>query len=158
LVDMADEERSQQTDKLAAEAGSSLAVVEKTYTRFLKTSGVNQVYGKPVEKDDIVIIPAAEVMSGIGFGVGHGYGVGDDEEGGASGMGGGEGGGGGGRTFSRPVAVVVASQDGVRVEPIVDPTKILLAAITAGGFMAAMILRIVSPRRALREMKADSVK
>jgi uncharacterized spore protein YtfJ len=155
---MANEQRSELKDRVVAEAGASLAVVEKTYRQFLKSTGVDQVYAEPIEKDGVIIIPAAEVISGIGFGVGHGYGVGDDEHEGASGMGGGEGGGGGGRTFSRPVAVVVVSQDGVRVEPVVDPTKILLAAITAGGFMAAMILRIISPRRALKEMKADSMK
>jgi uncharacterized spore protein YtfJ len=155
---MAKEERSNLINKVSPEVGSSLAVVERTYTELLKTSGVDQVYAKPIKKDDTLLIPAAEVISGIGFGVGYVYSSGDGDEGGTSGLGGGEGGGGGGRTFSRPVAVVVASPDGVRVEPVVDPTKILLAAITAGGFMIAMILRIISPRRALREMETDSMK
>lgn len=150
-------EDSSSIESAVPEAGASLSAFESTLERFFKTSGVDRVFGKPVQKGDTTIIPAAEVISGIGFGVGHGYGVGTDEKGGSSGTGGGEGGGGGGRSFSRPVAVVISTPEGVRVEPVVDPTKILLAAITAGGFMAAMFMRIISPRRALKELKSDSI-
>jgi uncharacterized spore protein YtfJ len=59
----------------------------------------------------------------------------------------GMGGGGGGRVFSRPVAVIVASPEGVRIEPVVDPTKIVLAALTTVGFMAGMFARMFKPIR-----------
>ncbi len=62
-------------------------------------------------------------------------------EGGESG-GGGVGGGGGGRTLSRPVASIVVDPNGVRVEPIVDVTKLWLAALTAAGFCFAMLARM----------------
>lgn len=153
---MAKQGESNSLENAAPKPGASLAAVEGTLDRFFETAGVDKVFGKPIEKGEAIVIPAAEVISGIGFGMGHGYAVGSDEEGGSSGTGGGEGGGGGGRTFSRPVAVVIGTPEGIRVEPIVDPTKILLAAITAGGFMAAMFMRIVSPRRALKELKGDS--
>ena len=42
----------------------------------------------------------------------------------------GSGGGGGGFVASRPVAVVEVGPHGVRVEPIVDPTKIAIAFFT----------------------------
>ena len=58
--------------------------------------------------------------------------------------GGGPGGGGGGRTFSRPVAVIVASTEGVRVTPVFDTTKIILAGLTALGFMFTTLLRMRS--------------
>jgi len=58
------------------------------------------------------------------------------------GEGGGGGGGGGGQTLSRPVAVIIASPDGVRVEPVADRTKVLMAAITAAGFVAGMFFRM----------------
>jgi hypothetical protein len=45
------------------------------------------------------------------------------------------------------VAVVIASPEGVRVEPVVDPTKIALAALTAAGFMLGMFFRMSNPRR-----------
>jgi uncharacterized spore protein YtfJ len=57
--------------------------------------------------------------------------------------GGGGGGGGGGRVLSRPVAIIIASPDNVRVEPVVDVTKISLAALTAGGFILGMLLRML---------------
>jgi uncharacterized spore protein YtfJ len=82
----------------------------------------------------------------MGFGAGYGSGpvnTESDEESEQEGTeAGGGGGGGGGRTLSRPVAVIVASPEGVRVEPVVDPTKIALAAITAAGFMLTTILRM----------------
>jgi uncharacterized spore protein YtfJ len=77
-----------------------------------------------------------------------GSGSGGDEDGGGEGTGG----GGGGRSFARPVAVIIASPDGVRVEPVVDVTKIALAAFTAGAFMVGMFLRMFSPRKALKDL------
>jgi uncharacterized spore protein YtfJ len=59
----------------------------------------------------------------------------------------GSGGGGGGYTFSRPVALVIASADGVRVEPVLDVTKIALAALTTAGFMLGMMARMVKQPR-----------
>ena len=47
----------------------------------------------------------------------------------------GRGGGGGGGTTARPVAAIIMGPDGVRVEPIVDPTKIAIAFFTAFGAM-----------------------
>ncbi|MCL4561015.1 MAG: hypothetical protein M1281_10410, partial [Chloroflexi bacterium] len=56
------------------------------------------------------------------------------ERGGAGG-----GGGGGGRTFSRPVAVIVITPEDVIVSPVVDITKIALAALTTFGFMLGVL-------------------
>jgi uncharacterized spore protein YtfJ len=61
-------------------------------------------------------------------------------------MGSGEGGGGGGRVLSRPVAAIVISPTGVRVEPIVDVTKIALAIFTTLGFMTAMLTQLRSTK------------
>ena len=137
-----------------ADTEQAFDVVQTTFDTFLESATVDAAYGNPIESGDTLIIPTAEVLSIVGFGVGSGYGSGasSDEQGGM-GSGGGGGGGGGGRVLSRPVAVVIASPQGVRVEPVFDVTKIALAALTAGGFMAAMILRMLSPRRALRELK-----
>jgi uncharacterized spore protein YtfJ len=77
--------------------------------------------------------------------MGFGSGSGGDEGGGGSGTGGG--GGGGGRVLSRPVAMIIVSPDGVEVEPVVDITKIALAALTAGGFMMGMFMRMMKSAR-----------
>lgn len=133
--------------------GRSQEMIQETLAKLLNTAGASNVYGKPIKHGDTTIIPAAEVIALAGFGVGSGYGIGSEAPEDVSGMGGGEGGGGGGRTFSRPVAVIIASEEGVRVEPVYDRSKILMTAITAGGFFLAMMIRMMRPRRGLRRIK-----
>jgi uncharacterized spore protein YtfJ len=116
------------------EADPSLAVTEETLGKFLAVADVGMVYGPPIRKADLTIIPTAEVFSIMGFGVG----------GGPSGSGGG--GGGGGESFSRPVAVIVVGPDGVQVKPVFDTTKLLLTAFTAIGFMVSTLARMRSGR------------
>jgi uncharacterized spore protein YtfJ len=124
------------------EHDDSVNMIQETMDTFLSAANVEAVYGEPVEKDDVVIIPSAEIVSLALFGVGTGYGINEEEENGEKQVGGGGGGGGGGRVLSRPVAVIIASSNGVRVEPVVDPTKIALALFTTIGFMFGMIARM----------------
>jgi len=100
-----------------------------------------------------MIIPTAEVLCAFGFGIGSGSGSTSDENPEKPSQGSGSGGGGGGRILSRPVAVVVASPEGVRVEPVVDITKIALAGLTAIGFMVGMMFRMSSRRPALPDIE-----
>lgn len=123
--------------------------INSTMDSFLETASVERVYGKPVEVGEIKIIPTAENLVIMGFGAGGGYGSADfdkeeedTEPGERTGEGGASGGGGGGRILSRPVAIVIASPEGVRVEPVADRTKVIMAAITAAGFVAGMFLRM----------------
>jgi uncharacterized spore protein YtfJ len=105
---------------------------------------VGAVYGEPIQHGETLIIPAAEVLSGVGFGVGFGGAetTSSGEGGVPVGESGGGGGGGGGRVFARPVAAIIATPDGVRVEPVVDVTKVALAALTAAGFIVSMLARM----------------
>ena len=106
------------------------------------------VYGEPVTQGEYTVITASEITVGMGYGYGGGGGTGPAGEGqeteSAQGeaMGYGAGGGGGGSTSARPVAVVEIGPNGVRVEPIVDPTKIALAAFTAFGAMFMMLSKM----------------
>ena len=128
---------------------STNEVVQSTMQQFLEGANVGRVYGRPVRHGEVTMIPAAEVIVAMGLGIGAGAGLGESEDSGAgSGFGGG---GGGGKTFSRPVAVVVSSPDGVRVERVLDPTKMALAVITAVGFMGGMLLRMMTVRSKLRQ-------
>lgn len=138
-------------------------VTQSTMDRFIDVARVESAYGEPVTHGDQLLITTAEVVGfmGMGFGGGSGYGSPSDEEAvQKSGdtetkMAGGEGGGGGGggNVLSRPVALIIASPQGVRVEPIVDVTKLGLAALTAFGFMAATLFKMSSYRRAVKSMK-----
>jgi uncharacterized spore protein YtfJ len=136
-----------------SELGKSLTMTEDVIGKLLGTSGASVVYGRPIKQGEVTIIPAAEVVAGVGFGSGFGYGLTSEDDDMPSNLGGGERAVGAGRTFSRPVAVVIISPEGVRVEPVRDRTKVLLAALTAGGFMAATLLRMISPKRALKELQ-----
>ena len=115
----------------AANTPADITIIQNTYEKFLGATNINVVYGEGVKHGDIIIVPAAEVVSVIGFGLGYGT-TSDNTTGG--------GGGGGGRVLSRPVALVVASPRGVRVKPILDVTKIAIAALTTTGLVLAMIL------------------
>ncbi len=124
----------------------SMDLVQETMDNFLGAASVTAVYGEPIQSGDNLIIPSAEILSGLGFGMGAGVGnnTGESDDGKpAQNSGGGGGGGGGGRILSRPVAVIIASPEGVRVEPVVDVTKVALAALTAGGFILGMLLRML---------------
>ena len=128
-----DEDPALTSGQAASAAGGRAADV---MTRLIEAADVEKVFAPPIAHGDTLLIPAAEVVAIAGFGVGAGSGSGPDADG-RTRRGGGGGGGGGGRTLSRGVAVVVSSADGVRVEPIVDLTKIALAGLTALGFVWA---------------------
>ena len=133
---------SQASESLGAY--SAVDTVQATMDKFLSAAHVEAVYGPPIREGETTVIPTAEVLSLAGFGLGSGsgsQGPGENENTGSGG-----GGGGGGRVLSRPVAAIVISPAGVRVEPIVDVTKIVLAVFTTLGFMAAMIARMWNPR------------
>lgn len=134
-----------------AEAGS--IVFQDTMEEFLATADVSVVYGEPIQHEDTLIIPTAEVLAGLGFGFGSGSGNSPEGTDQKPAEGSGFGGGGGGRILSRPVAVVVASPEGVRVEPVIDITKIALAGLTALGFMVGMMFRMTSRSRSFPEIE-----
>ena len=138
---MSEEMNAKIEEKVVIEdPGQALDAAQETMEAFIETADVSSVYGEPILHEETMIIPTAEVLAVAGFGAGYGAGGPQDS--------GGEGGGagGGGKTFSRPVAVVIADQNGVRVEPVVDPTKIAMTFFTALGFMVATIARMMRGR------------
>lgn len=91
---------------------------------------VNRVYGKPIERDGVVIIPAAEVGGGGGGG-------GGSDQSGSSGNGGGYG------LRARPAGAYVIREGNVKWEPAVDISSLL----TRVGLIAiglAVALRVFS--------------
>jgi uncharacterized spore protein YtfJ len=125
----------------AAAAGRAARVME----RLIAAADVSKVYAPAIEHGDRLLIPAAEVVAAAGFGMGSGTGDMGVRAGRAR-RGGGGGGGGGGKTFARSVAVVVSSPAGVEIRPVIDVTKIALAALTAAGFVWAAWKRTSEPK------------
>lgn len=107
------------------------------------------VFGEPVTVEDHTVITASEFSVGMGAGWGGGGGFGPDDEDAAEGGGGGigGGGGGGGSSMARPVAAIIMGPQGVRVEPIVDPTKIAIAFFTT---FFGMMIALAKARRFAR--------
>ncbi len=101
------------------------------------------VFSAPVVSGPYTIITASEVAAGGGFGFGSGSGPTDaPDESSATGQARQfASGGGGGGSSGRPIAAIVVGPDGVKVQPIVDPTKIALAAIGAWLSIALLLVR-----------------
>ena len=116
---------------------------EQALSRLVITASADAVFGEPVVNGDTTVIPCSEVAIGMGMGSGGGP---IDENGNPTGSG--SGGGGGAR--GRPVAAIVITQDGVRVEPIFDITKIVLASLTTGTFILLWIGRLFLMKRSSR--------
>ncbi|MGH7358745.1 MAG: hypothetical protein ACRDWD_01320 [Acidimicrobiia bacterium] len=109
------------------DAGSVGEQIERVVNRIAGDLTVGTVFGAPAQVGDRLIITAASVQRAGGFGFGSGSGA--DPQGGGTGRGGG--GGGGASTEGRPVAVIDVGPDGVRVQPILDLTRIGLTAVAA---------------------------
>src|SRR5690242_3656747 len=103
--------------------------VGQTVSRLLETAKAEAVFGRPVEREGVTIIPVSEVNVGLGVGGGKGINSMRGQEKQPSG----EGAGGGGSARGRPVAVIVLGRDGVSVRPVFDLTKVLLAVFTTAG-------------------------
>jgi uncharacterized spore protein YtfJ len=133
----------QAKDKAQTEAiVQGLNTLERVLTELTEGARSTAVFGEPVQHNDTLVIPCAEVTLGLGMGAGTGSGKEDDEEG----SGGGSGGGGG--AYSRPVAAIVVKPDHVRVEPVVDATKVVLAVLTTLAFVVYWINRLSAGRSA----------
>jgi uncharacterized spore protein YtfJ len=133
-------------DAAMAGAPRAAAKAAEVMERLIAAADVSKVYAAPITHGDRLLIPAAEVLAAAGFGMGSGTADPGDRAGRPR-AGGGGGGGGGGKTLARSVAVIVSSPEGVEVRPVIDLTKIALAALTAAGFVWAAWNGISRPKK-----------
>jgi uncharacterized spore protein YtfJ len=113
--------------------------------KMFESAQPSAIFSEPVVHGEYAVITASETIGGLGYGYGGGAGgddpMGENEDADSDGtsFGGGGGGGGGGTILARPVAAISIGPNGVRVEPIVDPTKIAIAFLTT---MAAIFMSL----------------
>jgi uncharacterized spore protein YtfJ len=109
----------------------------ETIERAKDTMTARRVFGDPVEKDGVTIVPAARVQGGAGGGGGEGPG------GEGSGMGSGFG------VNARPVGAFVIKGEDVQWRPAVDVNKVIMGAQLVA--IAALLLAgaVVRARRAI---------
>ena len=149
------------TDTRDASLGEAVSLIDrageqapKILERLFAAAQPGAVFGQPVDAGGFTIITASEVTSGGGFGVGMGRGPAPKPDAKQSPPTeapppagkqpiDGSGFGGGGGSMGRPVAIIAIGPNGVTVRPVVDITKIALAAMTASAAMLGL-------RRAMR--------
>ncbi len=102
---------------------------------------VRRVYGDPVERDGVLVIPAAAVRGGGGGGGGNGTQPGGEI---------GEGSGFGFGVDARPAGAFVIEDGDVRWEPAVDRPREIVAYATAGALAVLALRMLVRPRRRRR--------
>ncbi|MHB1294624.1 MAG: spore germination protein GerW family protein [Anaerolineae bacterium] len=137
-------------DGLMVEAVKSREEGMRLLDRVMAVAEPGAVFAAPVHAGDYTLITASEVTLGMGFGFAFGGGpqegksqsaapkVNGSEE--PEGLGGG--GGGGGGSAGRPVAVITIGPEGVRVEPVVDASKIAVTLLTVLAGMAVTLSHI----------------
>jgi uncharacterized spore protein YtfJ len=91
---------------------------------------VRRVFGEPIERDGVTVIPTASIRGGAGGGGGRGHGP--KEEGEGEGIGGGYG------FMAHPAGVFVIRGDEVDWRPALDVGKVIL-----GGQLVAVTLFLV---------------
>jgi uncharacterized spore protein YtfJ len=137
-----------ETARRAGDGGPMDGFVERMAERVGAKASVKAVFGEPIERDGITIIPVARVRWGFGGGAGSGpipVGPGIDGSGAPTSSGddivqAGSGSGGGGGATADPVGYLEIGPDGASFRPIVSPMPspgFLLAA----GATAALVLR-----------------
>jgi uncharacterized spore protein YtfJ len=90
------------------------------------SASVQAVFGPPETRGEVTVIPVAAVRYGVGFGMGANTPEGT-EEAGAQGLGG----GGGAGTRVRPVAVIEITPTEIKVHPIIDYSRLIMAGVCA---------------------------
>ena len=137
--------------RLVADPQAARDMSEEFLEKIFGAAQPGTVFSAPVVSGNYTIITASEVTAAGGFGFGYGSGsvpgsatrageagpVATNQDGAGSGGGG----GGGGGSSGRPVAAIVVGPDGVKIEPVIDVTKIGLAAIGAWLSIALLLLR-----------------
>lgn len=115
-------------------------VPERIIDRLRKATGVERVFGEPIERGGQTIVPVASVRAGGGGGGGGG----SDERTTGSGEGGGFG------AVSRAAGVYVITESNVKWKPAIDVTRLVVAGnftAVAYFFFAWLTARAKSKRR-----------
>lgn len=102
-------------------------VVGTVLARLQELVGDALVYGEPIERGNVTIIPASMVLAGGGGGGG------DDAKSGGSGEGGGMG------LVARPVGAYVIRGDEVSWKPAISPGVVVLVALVGARVIRRMV-------------------
>ena len=120
----------EEADDASSELGDALA--EKLAERLGGSAKAGAVFGEPVERDGVTVIPVAKIK----YGFGAGGGAGTDDDGDSAGFGS----GGGGGVGATPVGYIEIREGHAQFIPIRDPAD-FWPLVVAGGVATWFILR-----------------
>jgi uncharacterized spore protein YtfJ len=118
----AQQQAERSMDGLAAE------LLERLATKLGAKTSVSAVFGDPIERQGVTIIPVARVAFGFGAGIGRGRKATET----------GEGGGGGGGASAIPLGYIEIKDGTAAFKPIRDPVRDV-------GFPLALLLAVSAP-------------
>jgi uncharacterized spore protein YtfJ len=123
---------------MAAEAEERVQLVNELLERIGQTVGkgahVSTIFGEPVQREGVAVIPVAKARFGFGGGGGSGARPGDEGSGG--------GGGGGGGGVVTPIGYIEVRGSGAEFKRISTPTD-LLALVAAASLAALAVKRLL---------------
>jgi uncharacterized spore protein YtfJ len=126
------------------------ALLEQVASALGGRASVRAVYGEPITRGDVTIVPVARASFGFGGGAGGGWKTGAPEgEGGTAEVSeGGDGGGGGGGADVRPLGYVEIAPGGTTWQPIpsATPAGRAFAAGIGVGLLAAAAVQVLRRR------------
>ena len=102
--------------------------IERLAQRLGITANASTIYGEPVERDGVTVIPAAKAM--YGFGGGSGSKAGE------------EGTGGGGGVGIKPVGYIEIKDGNTKFKSLPDPERVVKI-IAVGGVMAFLLMKSI---------------
>jgi uncharacterized spore protein YtfJ len=121
----------------SAAQGGAEGFLDRLASRVGVNARASAVFGDPVERGDVTVIPVAKVRAGFGGGTGTvPAAVGEGVETGATG----EGGGGGGGFIASPLGFIEVGSSGATFKRIEDPVSYWPLAL-AGGIATWLVLR-----------------
>lgn len=135
---MSERERSEPPAAHGDSAQSAASLLERLVDRITARASTGAVFGEPIERAGVTVVPVARIAFGFGGGAGRGLHTSHA----------GEGGGGGGGADTRPLGFIEITDRGAVFKPICDPwadvvlpVAALLAAAAPG--IARMLRRRV---------------
>lgn len=102
----------------------------------VKSANTEVIFGETRTFQDVSVIPVAKLSYGVGGGGGGGAGDGEHVSAGS-------GGGGGLGVRAKPMGYLLIEPSGVRYEPIIDKTMVVLAGTILGSLIGALVVRTV---------------
>jgi uncharacterized spore protein YtfJ len=126
-------EMQQEIDRMAQ--GQAGAILDRLADRLRGAANATAVYGAPVVRDGVTVIPVAKIRWGFGGGGGSGNSPG--------GQGSGSGEGGGGGVLATPMGYIEMRDGSTEFKQINDPMTLFIVPpiIIASGISAMLILR-----------------